>query len=448
MFGFLAKKCSALLDWMHSKKNLTTEDVTQFLSQMEDALREADVPAQTTKTLIADLKPILEKAAATKTADSKDHVSRAVYEHFVKILGGKKEHKPFSDKTPLVIMLMGLQGSGKTSTIAKIAKWLQANARRNTTHKKIIAASVDFQRPAAIAQLEQLAKLLDIGFIKTQSQDPVAATSEILQQAKEQHADIILLDTAGRMHIDDSLMTELTEVARIAKPDHKILVLDAMTGQQSLAVAQSFEKHVGFESAIMTKMDSDTCGGAAFAFRATLDKPIIFIGTGEKAADLEPFVPERIASRILGMGDIATLIERTERTFEKSAKAHHQQVADRLLSGEFTLDDFAAQLDMIGKMGSLQNIVSYLPGASKVSSEELEKGAAGMKRFRAILSSMTQKERTFPKILDPSRKKRIARGSGLDMSHVDELLQKFEQSRHFAKMIKKMGGLSSMFGRK
>ena len=251
-------------------------------------------------------------------------------------------------------------------------------------------------------------------------------------------ADVLLLDTAGRLHVDEQMLDELAFIDKAVVPKYKILVLDAMMGQESLAVAKLFNERIGFMGALLTKMDSDTRGGVAFAFRYALDKPIIFAATGEKLADIEPFRPERMASRIMGMGDMQTLLEQAEK---KISKSEYDRVAQSIQKGSFTLDDFASQMAMMSKLGSLSTIYKYLPGMGnlKMSSEQLAQGEKELKKFKAILSSMTLKERRVPKILDGSRKKRIAQGAGATAADVNLLLTRFEQSQQFAKLVKKMG---------
>jgi signal recognition particle subunit SRP54 len=260
------------------------------------------------------------------------------------------------------------------------------------------------------------------------------AAKDIYSYFKKNGYHLLFLDTAGRLHIDENMMQELVNINKAISPKYKILVLDAMTGQESLNVAKEFENTLGFQTAILSKMDSDTRGGAAFAFRYALKKPISFVGSGEKIDDLESFVPERMASRILGMGDILTLIEQAE---EKIDIKEQQDAAQKLMSGSFTLQDFADQMQMVSKVGSLQKIAKFLPGMGNVSPESLQKSQDEMKKFKAIIFSMTKKERILPQLLDASRKKRIAFGSGVLVQDVNILLQKFEQSKQFAKMFKK-----------
>jgi signal recognition particle subunit SRP54 len=332
-------------------------------------------------------------------------------------------------------MVMGLQGSGKTTTIGKLASFIKKQAEKRGKKRDILLASVDFYRPAALDQLEVLAQQVGVDFYRSPSTDPVEAARDIQREFKAKGYEHLLFDTAGRLHVDESMMDELQQVKKIIKPKYAFIVLDAMTGQESLQVAETFEKQIGFDYAILSKMDSDARGGAAFSFRYALKKPVLFMGTGEKIDNLELFRPERIAKRMLGMGDILTLIENAQ---EKIKQSEQDDIERSLRSGDITLDDFLKQLQMVAKLGSLSSIMKFIPGMSgaNVSQETMDQGDKEMKLFTSIIRSMTKKERLFPAVLDGSRKKRVAEGSGVTVEQVNKLLQKFEQSKHFVKMIK------------
>lgn len=410
---------------MTGKHKLSEKNIEEALEQVKTALLEADVPYSAVTDFL--------KQVSSEVMGQKVHEKLNPGTHFIKIvkdkllffLGSQNSTVNFTPRS--VITVMGLQGSGKTTTVAKIAYRIKKG-------KKVLVASVDFYRPAAIDQLETLAKQNSINFYRATTTDPIEATKEIINYFKNDRFDVLFLDTAGRLHVDVPMMEELKKVKAIINPTYSFLVLDSMTGQESLNVAQEFEKNVGFQSAILTKMDSDTRGGAAFAFRYVMNKEISFIGTGEKIDDLELFIPDRIASRILGMGDVMSLIEKAEAVVPQPDQ---EVLTKRIMSGNFSLDDFAAQLSFVDKIGSFQKILKYIPGAGTVSQEQIEQGEREIKAFRAIISSMTPKERAFPKILDGSRKARIAKGSGTNAQIINQLLQKFEQSKHFVKMFKK-----------
>jgi signal recognition particle subunit SRP54 len=408
------------------------------LSQVQDALLEADVPYDVVETFINELKADVVGKKLTASLKPSELLMKIVHDKMVAFLSGGTSDAAFAFQMPAVVMVMGLQGSGKTTTTAKLAHYVLEQARARGKARRIMVGSVDFYRPAAIDQLEVLAKKADTLFYRSPLTDPVAAAQDIVLKSQKEQCDILFLDTAGRLHTDEAMLAELQKIDAKLKPKYKILVLDAMTGQESLKVAQLFIEIVGFMGAILTKMDSDTRGGAAFAFRYLLKKPILFAGVGEKIDDLEQLRPERMANRIIGMGDIQSLIEKAE----QKIKLSEQQVMEKAFEqGKFTLDDFAQQMDMMNKLGSLTSLMKYLPGAGslKMTPEMIEKGEQELKRFRAIMRSMTAKERIHPKLLDGSRKQRVAVGAGVSVTDVNALLNRFEQTQQFAKLYKTMG---------
>ncbi len=441
VFDFLSRKFSGILSWLQDKGRLTEENIADAIKQVRDALIEADVPHALVETFLVEIEKEVVGQKTQKSINPGQQFIKIVHDKLLFFLGGKSSTS-LSFQIPSTIMMLGLQGSGKTTTLAKIANWLSNEAKKRHKSRRILCASIDFYRPAAIEQLAILAKQVNIDFYRAISTDPVKASAEIAAYAKNNQYEYLLLDTAGRLHIDNTLMTELIAVNSAINPKYKILVLDAMTGQESLNVARAFDQTVGFDSAILSKMDSDTRGGAAFSFRYALKKPIIFVGSGEKIDDLEQFIPERAANRMLGMGDILTLLEKADEKIDTNTQ---EDLSRRFLQGNFTLDDFAKQLDMVDKIGPLSKILKYIPGTPTVSSAHIEEGQREMRRFKAILSSMTHKERLFPTLLDSSRKQRIARGSGTSVQEVNKLLARFEQSKQFAKMIKKGGKFGSFF---
>jgi len=327
---------------------------------------------------------------------------------------------------------MGLQGSGKTTTIGKLAYKIKKDAEKNRITKKILVGSIDFYRPAAINQLEVLARQVEVAFYRAKSGDPVQAAQEIFSFGKSNNYDVILLDTAGRLHVDNTMLQELQEVDALLRPAYKIFVLDAMTGQESLSVAKVFDDIIGFHGAILTKMDSDTRGGSAFAFRFVLKKPIIFVGEGEKLTDLHLFHPDRAADRILGMGDIRTLMEQVE---EKISAHEQEKVETSINEGTFSLQDFADQMEVISKLGSFSSLLKYMPGMStRLSPEMIQKGEGELVKLRAIIASMTVKERLNAKILNSSRIDRIAQGAGVSAADVTNLLKRFEEVKQYVKL--------------
>lgn len=442
MFNFLSEKFGGVLEWLKGKGRLSDEDLAKALEQIKTALLEADVPLTIVDQFLASVEAELKNAALDKRLDPGQQVIKVVHTKLLDFLGHNQPQPQTNFFIPSVVMVLGLQGSGKTTTLAKLAHQTLKDAVAKNKPRKILLASVDFARPAAVEQLRILADQIKADFYAATNPNPVAAAQEILQYMQKNRYEILFFDTAGRLHVDAALLEELTKIEKILQPKHKFLVLDAMTGQESLKVAESFDKAVGFHAAILTKMDGSCRGGAAFAFRYALKKPIAYIGSGEKIDDLEPFIPERIASRILGMGDMLSLIEKATSTIEPVAQ---ESLAKKLMSGNFTLEDFAAQMNMMNNLGPLSKVASYLPGMAKLTPEMIEKGQQELKLFSAIMSSMTRKEKLFPQILDASRKLRIAKGSGTTNQNINQLLEKFEQSKQFARMLKNAGGLKGLF---
>lgn len=442
MFSFLSDKFSHVLRWVGQKTTLTEENIAQAVSDVRTALLDSDIPLGIVEKFLEELKQAVTGAKIIGKLNPGEQFIKTVHDTVLTFLGGKNALTAINFQLPSVILVMGLQGSGKTTTIGKLAHLVLTQAKAKGKTRRILLASVDYYRPAAIDQLEILSNQVGVDFYRAKSSSPVEAAQEICNHFKAKSYELLFLDTAGRLHVDTELMDELKQINKIAAPKHKILVLDAMTGQESLSVAQSFNEAVGFEAAIMSKMDSDTRAGAAFAFKYALNKPIAWVGTGEKIDDLEPFHPERMTSRILGMGDLQSLLEKAEASISQEKQASMTQ---RFMEGNFTLKDFYEQLAMVDSLGSLQKISRYLPGAGNISPEMMEQGQREMKRFKAIISSMTEKERMIPGILDGSRKKRIAQGAGVNTQDINQLLERFEQSKQFAKMFKKMGKLKRFF---
>lgn len=436
MFDFLSDKFSSVFSSLTGQAQLTEKNIDEAMLKIKEALLQADVPYDLVEKFSQDVSKAAVGQRVIKSVKPSEQFMKLVHDEMLKFLGGQYLQESFTFVIPSVVMVMGLQGSGKTTTLGKLATFIQSQAAKRNKKRKILCASVDFYRPAAIDQLEILAKQVGADFYRASATNPTQAASEIMHYFKQHAYEVLLFDTAGRLHVDQAMMAELQAVHAIVKPKYNFLVLDAMTGQESLTVAFSFEKALGFDYAILSKMDSDARGGAAFSFRYALKKPILFMGTGEKLDNLEIFRPERIANRMLGMGDILTLIENAESKIQKSEQ---ERLEKSFKSGVITLDDFAGQLSMMNKMGSLASLMKYLPGMGSmaISQADLEKGEIELKRFRAIMSSMTKKERLVPAILDNSRKLRIAKGAGVQVVDVNNLLQRFEQSKQFVKLFKK-----------
>lgn len=438
MFDFLSNKFSSIFSQITGKGKLTESDIEQVLTQVKEALIEADVPLALVQTFCDDIKKEVTGQKVLASLKPSEHLIKVVHDKLKSFLGGQ-DSVPFTFQLPSIVMVMGLQGSGKTTSIAKMANLVSSESKAKGKERRILMASVDFYRPAAVDQLEILSKQVPgATFYRAQSSDSVQAAKEIMAFYQKGLFEILFLDTAGRLHVDEQMLEELKQINAALKPKYKILVLDAMTGQESLVVAEQFNKSVGFDMAVLTKMDSNTRAGAAFAFRYALKKPIVFVGSGEKIADLERLYPERLAGRILGMGDITSLLERVN---EKIKQSEQESLEKAFNKGQLSLQDFADQLKMMQKLGSLSQIVKYMPGGANpaLSPEMIQKGEIELKKFGAIISSMTPRERIFPKILDNSRKKRIAKGAGVTVADINLLLERFEQSQQYVKLLKKFG---------
>ncbi|MCS7287381.1 MAG: signal recognition particle protein [Anaerolineae bacterium] len=429
MFEALTQKLQSIFQRLARKGYLTEADVDSALKEVRLALLEADVHYQVVKDFLARVRERAVGAEVMKSLTPAQQVIKIVYEELVKVLGegGKLS---LTGQPPHVIMLVGLQGCGKTTTAAKLALKLKKEG-----HFPLLVAA-DTRRPAAIAQLEVLGRQLDIPVYKEEASIPSPQICvNALKKARADLHTVVILDTAGRLHINEELMRELEEIKKATSPAEVILVADAMTGQDAVKVAQEFHHRVGLTGLILTKMDGDARGGAAISIRAVTGVPIKFIGVGEKLHALEEFHPDRLASRILGMGDVLTLIEKAQEVIdqEKALKA-----TEKLLQGEFTLEDFLTQIKELKKLGPLSQLLELIPGFSSLTRElPLELTDRQLKRVEAIINSMTPEERRRPEIINASRKRRIARGSGTTVQEVNELLVQFRQVQRMMKEMKK-----------
>jgi len=433
MFEFITQKLSSFVASFSSKKQLNEQSLQEALIVVEDSLLQADVPYQVVKDFIVSVRREVEGNALLTKLNAGQLFTKIVHDQVKKFLGDRNDFTGFT--LPSVIMMMGLQGSGKTTSLAKLAWYARTQAEQRGKKRTILCASVDFYRPAAVEQLAILAKSIDIDMYRSSSNDPVQAACDSVEAMKKGGYDLLLLDTAGRLHVDNGMIQELREIDARIKPRYKVFVLDAMIGQESLNIAQAFDSSVGFHAAMLSKTDSDSRGGVAFAFKYSIKKPILFIGTGEKVRDIEIFHPDRMAKRILGMGDIVSLAEKAEQVIKEDDRAALNRAFKQ---GSLTLQDFADQMAMVDSLGSLKTLSSYLPGVSQqLTPEMIDKGEGEIKKFKAIICSMTPKERIIPKILTPGRIARIARGAGVKATDVALLLRRFEESQQYAKLFKR-----------
>ena len=426
-FEGLSERLEAAFKNLKSKGSLTEADVRSAMREVRMALLEADVNYKVAKDFT---NTVTEKAIGEKVMESltpSQMVIKIVKEELVSLMGGTKSRLAYASHPPTVVLMCGLQGSGKTTHCAKLANMLKKD-----NHRPLLVAC-DIYRPAAIKQLQVVGEQVGAPVFEKGQANPVEIAREAISLAKEQGYDYVILDTAGRLHVDEELMNELKAVKAEAKPHEILLVVDAMTGQDAVNVATSFDEALGIDGLILTKLDGDTRGGAALSARAVTGKPIKFVGTGEKLDNLDVFHPDRMASRILGMGDVLSLIEKAEMAIDEK-KA--EELEKKLMQNKFDLNDLLDQFDQIHKMGSLQDILAMIPGIGN-KAKDIEIDERRFDRMKAIIYSMTEKERTNPDIINPSRKKRIAAGCGQSIEEVNRLLSQFRQMQ---KMFKQIGG--------
>jgi signal recognition particle subunit SRP54 len=427
MFDTLSDKLQAALGDLRGRGVLTEEDLSRAMREIRLALLEADVNFRVVKEFVAKVKERAAGSDVTKSLTPGQQVVGIVHEELTAIMGQGGSKLAFAGRPPTIVLLAGLQGSGKTTAAAKLALML----RKEGKSPALVAA--DLQRPAAIDQLEQLGKQIQIPvYLNRGTKDAVAVARHGLEQAQAQGRDVVILDTAGRLHVDEELMEELAAVRKATKPHNILLVLDAMTGQDAVSVAEAFAERVDFDGIVLTKLDGDARGGAALSVKAVTGKPIKLASVGEKLDQLEYFHPDRMASRILGMGDVLTLIERAEAAAEEDEQ---EALERRLRQGRFTFDDFLQSYKMMRRMGSLRNIVSLIPGVGKqLQGVDMDDSRLG--RVEAIVLSMTPTERAQPEIISGSRRARIATGSGTTVQEVNQLLSARKQME---KMMKQLG---------
>ncbi|MEK4406857.1 MULTISPECIES: signal recognition particle protein [Sporosarcina] len=431
-FEGLAQRLQGTLQKIRGKGKIDEADVKEMMREVRFALIEADVNLKVVKEFV---KTVSERAVGhdvMKSLTPGQQVVKIVKDELTNLMGGEQNPIQFARKSPTVIMMVGLQGAGKTTTTGKLASVL-----RKRHNKKPLLVAADVYRPAAIQQLETLGKQLTMPvFALGTDISPVEIVRQALAEAEKEHHDVVIIDTAGRLHVDEVLMQELKDIRDLSTPDEVFLVVDAMTGQDAVNVAKSFDDTVGITGVILTKLDGDTRGGAALSIRAVTDKPIKFVGMGEKMDALEPFHPERMASRILGMGDVMSLIEKAQENVDEEKS---KELEEKFRTQSFTLDDFLDQLQQVKKMGPLDEILKMMPGANKIKGLENAKVDEGqMGRVEAVIQSMTTAERNTPEIINANRRKRIAKGSGTTIQDVNRLLKQFEDMK---KMVKQMTGM-------
>ncbi len=443
-FEGLSERLSAAFKKLRSKGKLSEKDVKDAMREVKLALLEADVNYKVAKDFTSRVSERAVGEAVMQSLTPSQMVIKIVNEELTDLMGQKNERLTLSPKPPTVVMLCGLQGSGKTTHAAKLAY-----NQKQMGHRPLLVAC-DVYRPAAIKQLQIVGEKAGVPVFEMGTENPVEIVEKALSHAKDRGNDIVILDTAGRLHIDENLMEELKSIKKAVSPDEILLVVDSMTGQDAVNVASSFNELLDITGVILTKLDGDTRGGAALSIRAVTGKPIKFIGLGEKLESLEAFYPDRMASRILGMGDVLGLIEQAELKIDEQSA---EKLAGKLSKNKFNLNDFLEQMEQIKKIGSIKSIITKLPGMSGVSKKMDELGIDGdkqMLRTQAIVLSMTKKEREKPEIINASRKKRIAAGCGMKVEDVNKLLRSFEQMQKTMKQFKNFKGKKflgkSLFG--
>jgi len=432
-FEALTEKFSKVIKKIKGESHLTEKNMDDMLKEVRIALLEADVNYKVVRDFVNGVK---EKAIGEKVFDKlnpSEMVVKIVRDELVNLLGSDACELTYNKNKPTIILLVGLQGSGKTTTAGKLAYLM-----KNKLNKKVLLAACDVYRPAAIDQLDQIAKQINVPLINLgTNENPVNIALEAKEEAYNDHYDVLIIDTAGRLQIDEALMEELKNIKEKVIPDEILLLTDAMAGQDSVNVAKKFNEDLALTGAIMSKMDGDSRGGAALSIAHVTGVPIKFIGTGEKISDLDIFHPDRMAERILGMGDVLTLIDKvSENIDEKEAKKSVKKMVD----GNFTLDDMLKQMKQVQKLGSLGGLLKLIPGMPKVNDAQLSAAEKEMKNFEVIINSMTPEERAHPEILKNSRKVRIAKGSGKTNADVNKVLKKYDQMKLMMKQMKGRNG--------
>lgn len=431
-FEGLADRLQNTIQKIRGKGKVNEADVKEMMREVRLALLEADVNFKVVKDFV---KKVSERAVGQEVLKSLtpgQQIIKIVNEELTDLMGGEQSKIAASNRPPTVIMMVGLQGAGKTTTTGKLSLLL-----RKKYNRKPLLVAADIYRPAAIKQLQTLGKQLDMPVFSLGDQvSPVEIARQAIAKAKEDHNDYVLIDTAGRLHVDEALMKELKDIKELTKPDEIFLVVDAMTGQDAVNVAQSFNEQLGLTGVVLTKLDGDTRGGAALSIRAVTQTPIKFVGLGEKMDALEPFHPERMASRILGMGDVLTLIEKAQANVDEQKAKELEQ---KMRTASFTLEDFLEQLGQVRNLGPLDELLKMMPGANKIKGlNNLQIDEKQIAHVEAIIRSMTKAEKNNPEILNSKRKNRIAKGSGRSVTEVNRLLKQFEDMK---KMMKQMTGM-------
>jgi signal recognition particle subunit SRP54 len=440
MFESLTEKLELTFKRLRGEGKISEKNIDDALREVRLALLEADVHVKVVKTFLDSVKAKSLGQEVLQSLTPEQQFLKIVRDELTDLLGGEHRKLDLKAAPPVVIMLVGLQGSGKTTTLAKLARHLKRDQKRTP-----YLVPADVYRPAAIEQLKILGAEVELPVYESNPEtSPVAICKQALDEAKKRFCDLLLIDTAGRLHIDEELMQELKLIKSAVNPHQILFVADAMTGQDAVNQAMGFDQQLGISGVILTKLDGDARGGAALSIRQMVGKPILFAGMGEKLDALEPFYPDRLASRILGMGDVLSLIDKVQQNFEQKEAERLQKVIQKQ---QFTLEEFQIQLQQIKKMGSMGSLLELIPGGKKLASQvDADKAEKELKRVEAIINSMTLQERRSPAILNGSRRRRIAQGSGTSVADVNRLMKQFLEMKKMMQRVSK-GGMKSLFGR-
>ncbi|MFT4539327.1 MAG: signal recognition particle subunit SRP54 [Planctomycetota bacterium] len=430
MFESLTERLTNSFSFLKGKKELTADNIEEGLNEVRTALLDADVQFQLARDFTQRVSDRILGESRLRGVDASDQFVHAVHDELVEMMGPEGATLTMASSGPTIILMAGLQGAGKTTTCAKLAKFL-----REKHQKRPLLVAADVKRPAAVEQLRVLGKQIDIPVFHVEGKAPPIVCKAGVAEAIRQGCDVVILDTAGRLHVDDEMMSEVAEIAKVTKPHNQVLVVDAMTGQDAVKSAQAFHERLSLTGVIMTKMDGDARGGAAVSLKAVTGRPILFTGTGEKVDDLDAFHPERMAGRILGMGDVVGLVEKAQESIDEDEA---QASMEKMLMGSFTLEDMLSQLRMVRKLGPMKKVLGMMPGMGKLT-DSIDIDDKQMNRLEALFTSMTPIERLRPDVLDMSRRRRVARGSGQEIGAVNELLKRHKDMKLMMKQLGKMG---------
>lgn len=430
MFEDLSSKLEKAVQSLKGESRISDVNIAETVREIRRALLDADVNLDVTRSFTEKIKEKTLGEDVLKSVNPGQQFTKIVFDELVNILGEERADLNVSSKPPTVILIAGLQGSGKTTFVAKLAGYLKKENNRNP-----ILAAADVYRPAAIDQLKTLASQIDVPVYSIEQKDPVRVAREAVSMAKSLALDTVIIDTAGRMHVDEKMMDEVAEIKKAVSPDEILFVVDSMTGQDAVNTAKAFNEKIDYHGVVLTKLDGDTRGGAALSIKTVVQKPIKFVSTGEKLDAISPFYPDRMAQRILGMGDVVSLVEKAQHEYDEEQA---QKLQKKIRSDKFDLEDFLEQIQKIKKMGDFTDLVSMIPGAEKqLKDKDIDEDA--FKPIEAIIYSMTPEERKNPDLLNGSRRRRIAKGSGTTVREINDLMKQFDQMKKMMKTMSKMG---------